>query len=445
MRLKFLFIGLLLLLAICPVIFIFRNPYAARYSQPVKRSVYISYQNNNYTLYRFGKPFFIKGAAGNTYLAELKAAGGNTIRTWDTTGLDSILANAERHDIAVIVGLQMPYNDDMGAFYNNDAKVEAQLAQYKKIIIKYRSSKAILFWCLGNELAYPVQPKFFKFYRVFNRFIDMIHQEDPDHPVTTTLINFEKRYIVNIKLFTHIDLISFNIFGALRQLNKDLADFKQLWNGPFIISEWAIDGPWPGHDQTAWGAFIESTSSKKADEYRELYEQYMPLKNPRFLGSLTFYWGYKQETTPTWFSLFDKAGNKSASVNVMQYLWTNKWPGTKAPDIKYMLVDDKGAKDNLLYNPGANIDAQVFLSDSTQNSNLHFEWSVQPEDWFRVQHFYNQKEKKSLNELTILQKQEHFKFRAPLKEGPYRVYVNVYNNQGYFASCNTPFYVVGAN
>jgi hypothetical protein len=32
-------------------------------------------------------------------------------------------------------------------------------------------------------------------------------------------------------------------------------------------------------------------------------------------------------------------------------------------------------------------------------------------------------------------------FRAPQKEGPYRVFVTVYNPQGYIATANIPIYV----
>ena len=164
-------------------------------------------------LYRFGKPFFIKGAAGTTHLAELRLAGGNTIRTWDTLGLDKILTDAERNNIAVVVGLPMPYNENMDAFYNNDKKVQEQFEQYRKFIIKYRGRRGVLCWCLGNELSYPFKPEYFKFYKTFNRLITMIHREDPDHPVTTTIMNFQTKYILNIKLWTHIDLYPL-IFSA---------------------------------------------------------------------------------------------------------------------------------------------------------------------------------------------------------------------------------------
>ena len=40
---------------------------------------------------RGGEPYFVKGAGGEKHLDELVAAGGNSIRTWTTNGLDEIL------------------------------------------------------------------------------------------------------------------------------------------------------------------------------------------------------------------------------------------------------------------------------------------------------------------------------------------------------------------
>jgi hypothetical protein len=405
--------------------------------------VYIDFKNGKYTLYRNKKPFFIKGAAGYTNLKKLKEAGGNTIRTWDTVHLDNIIKDATANGIAVIIGLPMPYNDDMDIFYNNNAKVEALFIRYRTLINKYKGNQTVLSWCLGNEVAFPFNPKYNKFYSVFNSFVDMIHHDDPDHPVTTTMINFDRKYILGIRLRTNIDFISFNVFGAIKTLNADLKKFKWAWSGPFMITEWGIDGPWPGHDQTAWGAFIESTSNKKAEQYLNIYQRYMPVKNSRFLGSAVFYWGQKQETTHTWFSLFDKYGNMSSSVNVMQYVWTGRWPAHHPPDINYMLVDRKGAKDNIIYKPNAVVKANVFMIDSTRNNDLRFEWQIQPEDWFRVQHVYNQKAKKPLTHLLISENNKGtVSFHTPLKEGPYRVFVTIYDKNGYFATANTPFYVV---
>jgi hypothetical protein len=408
-----------------------------------KQSVYIDYSKGKYTLYRNGEPFIVKGGAGYTNLKKLKEVGGNTIRTWDTLNIDQILDEAKDNGLAVIIQLPMPYNDDMEAFYKKDNLVAAQYKAYKVLVNKYKNHEALLSWCLGNELAFPIKPNYNKFYKAFNALVDMIHQDDPNHPVTTTMSNFHRKDLFNIKHRTDIDYLSFNVFGGLRTLEADLDNFSWAWDGPFLISEWGIEGPWAGHEQTAWGAFIENTSNKKAEQYLSTYKRYMPVKNPRFLGEMVFYWGQKQETTPTWFGLFDTKGNASEAVNVMQYLWTGTAANQHAPAINYMLVDGKGAKDNIIYKPDSMVNARVFMLNDASNKDLRFEWQLQPEDWFRLQHVHNLKPLKPLTDLIVSTNGPSVTFRTPLKEGPYRILVNIYDKNGYFAACNTPFYVVG--
>lgn len=406
------------------------------------KTVHIKYEKKQYTLYRNGKPFFIKGAAGFTNLKKLKEAGGNTIRTWDTTHLQAILDEAKIYDIAVVVGLPMPMNNDGDWFYKNDELIATQYKRYSSFINKYKNHPSLLCWCLGNELAFPNKPRFLSFYRVFNNLVNMIHQNDPNHLVTTTITNFQRKNIFHIKFRTNIDFISFNIFGKLKDLRKDLEDFEWLWDGPFLITEWGIDGPWYPHEHTAWRAFIENTSTKKAEQYLWIYRHDMPVENPRLLGSLVFYWGHKQENTPTWFSLFDENGASSEAVGTMKYIWTSTYPTHKAPQIRYMVVDGKGARDNLIYQPNANATAKLLLMDKADTTGLTYQWQVLPEDWFQVNDIYSTKKVKPIENVFIKQSKTTVVFRTPPKEGPYRIYVSVYDKHGNFATCNTPFYVV---
>ncbi|MBB6004305.1 glycoside hydrolase family 2 TIM barrel-domain containing protein [Arcicella rosea] len=407
------------------------------------RRVFIDYKNGKYTLKKDGKPFCIKGAAGYTNLRALKNAGGNTIRTWDTTNLATILNEAKVYNLAVIVGLYMPYNEQMDVFYNNPKQIEVQFKSYESLVHKYKNHPSLLFWCLGNELSFPHKPKYNSFYRTFNNLVDMIHRVDPDHLVTTTMENFQRKKIFNIKFRTNIDFISFNIFGKLKELEKDLEDFEWFWDEPFLITEWGIDGPWTPTEHTVWGAYIENTSTKKAEQYLSIYKKYMPVKNPRFLGSMVFYWGQKQEYTPTWFSLFAENGAASEAVGTMQYIWKSQKPTLKAPQIKFMLVDKKGAKDNILFTPNKLVSAEVLMNtQESENNGLSFFWEILPEDWYKENDTYGKKRPKGIKGLFVEQKTTNVVFKTPLKEGPYRIYVTVYDQHGQFASCNTPFYVI---
>ncbi|WP_448635462.1 glycoside hydrolase family 2 TIM barrel-domain containing protein [Pedobacter panaciterrae] len=188
--------------------------------------------------------------------------GGNTIKTWDTTHIDSILKKANEANIAVIIGLPIPESKHM-YFYNDDAKVASQFKTIKKLVNRVKDNPSVLMWCVGNELVFPHKPSYNKFYGAFNDIVDMIHSDDPNHPVTTTMINFQRKTIFNLKMRTNVDIISFNIFGRIESLSQELKDFSWFWKGPYLLTEWGIDGPWDGTAETAWGAKIEQTSTKK--------------------------------------------------------------------------------------------------------------------------------------------------------------------------------------
>ncbi len=413
----------------------------------LKRTVYIEFLNGRYTIIRNGKPFIIKGASGFTHLQQLVAAGGNTIRTWDTTGLQKVLEEADRYKLAVVAGLYLPVISRPEVFYDDSLQVKEQFEKYRALIRKYKTHKSLLFWCLGNELAFPFNPRHNSFYRAYNKLVEMIHAEDPDHPVTTTLINVPWRSIVNIQLRTQIDFISVNLFGGLPLFKKELQDFNWFWKGPFLVTEWGIEGPWPGPDkdmvQTAWGAFIEPTSTKKAEQYLYAYQRYMPVTNPRYLGSFVFYWGQKQETTPTWFSLIAENGAVSETVGTMKFIWTSEWPLHKPLKIRYLLLDKRGAADNIIYKPGSIVKADLFFQ-SRDTSRLTYKWMVLNEDWFKINFRNNQKRLNPVDSLVIHQVGPQLLFRTPERTGPYRIYVYVFDQFGNFATSNIPFFVEGS-
>lgn len=415
---------------------------ACNYSKPgntSNKTVYIKSQNGKYTLYRNGQPFFVKGASGFTNLKRLKEAGGNTIRVWDTVHLGKILDSAQANNLAVIVGLPLPPNENMDEFYNNTSKTNSNYKNVTALVNKYKNHPALLCWCLGNEIPFPYRPRFNNFYKAFNDIVDMIHKDDPNHPVTTSLMNFQTKNITNIKLRTNIDFISFNLFGGIQTLNKDLKDFEWFWKGPFLLTEWGIEGPWTVGN--AWGAFIEKSSDEKAREYLQTYQKYMPVNNPRFMGSLVFYWGQKQECTPTWYSLFDENGNETDAVNTMQYIWTGKQLPYYAPAVKYMLVNNKKGQDNILFNPNTTANAKVYIN-GTDTDKLVFKWQLFKEDWFKPNGIFSEKKPSEIENAIIADMGTTVKFKAPAKEGPYRLLVYVYNSKGYFATANTPFYVI---
>jgi hypothetical protein len=164
----------------------------------------------------------------------------------------------------------------------------------------------------------------------------------------------------------------------------------------------------------------------------------MPVENPRFLGSFVFYWGQKQETTHTWFSLFSESGAATEAVGTMQYLWTGKGPANGAPQIKYMLVANKGAADNLFLKPGTTQTAEVFMTEP-DGDPVTFKWEILQEDWYNKS---KSKKPQVLNGLIISPEGTKVTFKTPADEGPYRLFLEVSDNKGYVATSNTPFYII---
>jgi hypothetical protein len=395
---------------------------------------------DKYTLIQDGKPFTMKGASGTSHFSKLSMLGGNTLRVWDTTHLAVVLDSAKLNGLSVIVGLPFINNDDL-AFYKNPQKVKHQHDAFQSIVKRYKDHPALLMWCIGNELDFPFRLKYNSFYNAFNDLTDMIHQVDPDHPVTTTVLNFNKKYIANIQLRCNIDVISFNIFGKLYALQEDLASFSWFWDGPYMLLEWGFNGPWEGTAQTAWSAYIEDSSPKKAEILKQRYQHYMPKNDARFLGACVFFWGNKQETTHTWFSLFDEQGNESEAVGMMQSIWTGIASSTQYPSLNYMLVNGKGAGDNILMGPGdANIAELHLRSQDTDIQKVR--WEIYKEDWYKENGQNNTRKQIPITTLKTSGNDLKATFQAPTEEGPYRLFATLYDNKGHFATCNTPFYVV---
>jgi hypothetical protein len=405
------------------------------------RRVCIKKVGAKFVVFKDGKPFLIKGASGFTHLGVLKRTGGNTIRVWDTLGLRAILDSADRYQLSVIVGLPMPASENMDGFYNDDVKTKDHIRKIALIVNEFKNRPSLLFWCIGNELAFPYKPKYRRFYKTLNDIVSLIHTNDPDHPVTTTLISVQPKNIFNIKFRTDIDFLSFNLFGGFKTFSEDIKKVKWFWTGPFLITEWGIEGPWSADIQNAWGSYVEATSTKKAEQYLEVYEKYMPLNDPGFLGSLVFYWGQKQEYTPTWFSFFDEKGMKTEVVNTMEEIWTGKKTILHAPSLNYMLIDNKGAMDNIFLKPNANATGKLLLAQQ-DSLNLSYHWHLYKEDWHKPNGVFSEKKPKELANLLIQNTGKEINFKVPYKEGPYRLFVSVYNKQGFLATANTPFYVI---
>lgn len=407
-----------------------------------KKKVEIKEKNGVYRIYKNGTPMIIKGAVGHTNLAELVACGGNTISIWDTSMVEKILDDAQKYNISVMVGLDIP-SGDIPQFYRDEKKVNELFKAHQATVQRFKNHPALLYWGLGNELVMPFASNSGPFYKIYNRLLKMMHTEDPDHPVTTTLINLQKGSILNIHWkIRDLDFISINTYNQLKDIKKKLKKLSLVWNGPYMISEWSPNGGWES-ENTIWQAPIENTSTKKAEQYYQFYKEYMPKDDPRFLGSLAFYWGNRQEYTHTWYSVFNENGSPTEVKEALSDGWKDTLTQHQSVKIKYMLIDNHGARDNIILSPRSRHTVSLLLADDQVKDSLSYSWELIKEDWiYWGRTWDNFKKPAVLNGVISDSAVQHTNFVCPSKEGAYRIFVTVYNSKGFCATANTPFYVV---
>lgn len=404
--------------------------------------VAIKEKNGQFSIYKDNQPFLVKGGVGFTHIKELAECGGNTLTCWDTAALENALREASLYHVYVIIGLDIPDGQNL-EFYNDKKNASALFNAYSGIVNKYRDHPAVLAYCLGNELTFPFTFTSTSFYKTYDRLLAMINNIDPQHPVGTSTMNVATKNILNIRWrLPGLDFICINTYNRIKTIGQDLDKIKLFWNGPYLVSEWSPDGGWEANN-TTWGAPIENTSTKRAEKFYEFYKNYMPLNDPRFLGSVAFYWGSRVEYTYTWYSVFNDDGSPTEIKEVLNNCWTDTITTHQSPLIQYMLIDSLGANDNIILSAGSTHKAAVLLQDHQPDDSLHYYWKVLEEDWQNWgKSWKNFKKPKPVAALVPDSTLPAGNFTAPVKEGPYRIFVTVYNSKGYCATSNTPIYVV---
>ncbi len=387
-----------------------------------------------YSLFRNGAQYFVKGAGGSSNLEELKAAGGNSIRTWSADGADRVLNRATQLGLTVTMGLDVA-RERHGFNYDDDAAVKKQLDQLRKQVEQYKNYPALLAWGIGNELNLDYKNP--KVWNAVNDIAKMIHEVDPNHPATTMLAGISQNEINYIKKRSpDLDFISVQVYGGLAAVPNQLKTTG--WNGPYLVTEWGPTGHWEC-PKTSWGAPIEETSSEKAIVYRARYEASI-LKDKNCLGSYVFLWGQKQERTPTWYGLFTEGGETSEVVDIMHYEWTGKWPENRAPNISSLTIDGKKAKNSIYLNPEEKYLVAISVSDP-DNDKLTVRWEVLPEATDLSQGGDRESRPVAIPNIVNATSLTNALLNVPTKLGPYRLFVYVSDGHNHVATANIPFLV----
>jgi hypothetical protein len=148
---------------------------------------------------------------------------------------------------------------------------------------------------------------------------------------------------------------------------------------PFYVSEFGPDGWWDNESKYTHGDHQLNKPVPRRQNKSGLDMNLIKKNSNYCLGSLIFFWGNKYECTDTWFSLF-KDEYKSEILMETERLWKNSNNQPKLIGLEYMLVDGKGAFDNLIFSPDELIKSELKLN-SAGNDSILVQWKIYPDDW----------------------------------------------------------------
>jgi hypothetical protein len=407
---------------------------------PVK--VQVRRTKAGFRLYRGGKPYYIKGAVywanptGRFPLRGLVERGGNSVRCGGRN-VPRILDEAARLGVSAVVGVPMAMEAVHKFDYDDAEAVRRQLDRAQAVVRRYRDHPALLMWGIGNELSMAYTNK--KVWDAVNDVAEFIHRVDPHHPTMTVIGGGHKlAEAADIRRrCPAIDVLGVNYYKGLGTVPRRLREVG--WDKPYCITEWGPSGHWQV-PKTKWRAAIEETSTEKARRYLERYQGTMRKDPDRCLGSYVFFWQTKQEQTHTWYGMFLPSGEHTEAVNVMQFVWTGKWPANRAPRIASLRIDGKQPLDSVYLPPQTPHAAQV-AADDPEGDSLRFDWQVLPEPTKFGYGGMGERKPKALPGLVRLADAAKVTLTAPAAEGAYRLFVVVRDGKGNAATANIPFFV----
>ena len=413
------------------------SPAAEDADPPIK--VEIAKTADGYVLMRGGEPYTVKGAGmARNDIERFARHGGNSIRTWSTDNdyqdTKELLDTAQANGVTVALGLSMTA-ERHGFDYDDPEAVAAQLKTVREEVLKYKDHPALLFWLVGNELNHSYSNP--SVWDAVNEVAAMIHELDPDHPVTTPISGFKPDVIAEIQARAPaIDFISFQMYGSLFGLPDQLE--ATGFDEPFMMTEWGTIGYWE-MEKTSWGTPTELTSSEKAGTFVRAQEQVLAPLEGQLIGSYAFFWGQKQERTPTWFGLLTEDGRETETVDVMHYIWTGSWPANRTPRVESITLDGKHDDDSVVLETGKTYDAAFEVFDH-EGDPLTYRWEVKPESESKKSGGDQEDPLPNLEGLLSDGEAGRTQITAP-PPGKYRLFAYARDGQGHVAHANIPFLV----
>lgn len=402
-------------------------------------------QTNGWRLRVNGVDFPIRGAGGAEapgLLEQLKAAGGNTVRTWGIETLELNVADGERfidraHQLGIMVvpGIWIEH-ERHGFDYSKPEFIHSQRTKVLAAIRQYKNHPAVLAWGLGNEMEDPISPGgSIAVFKEVEELTRLVKAEDPRHPVMS-VIAFNEAKVANVLRYVpSLDILGVNAYGAATGVGEALQ--RAGWTKPFAVTEFGPPGPWEV-PLAAWGAPLEPTSQEKARMYFATHRLVLETNDGKELGlgMFAFLWGWKQESTSTWFGMFLPTLEKLPQVDAMTMAWTGQWPKNRSPDIRNLTSAAAGQ----VVKPDQRLTASLQVTDP-EGDALTYRWSVVAESVAGSVGGDAESAPPSYPELIQKNGSPECAFRSPRNAGNYRLFVTVHDNKGSAATANFPFRV----
>ncbi len=402
------------------------------------RKVTITKESSKWQLRVNNEPFYIRGAGGTVQMDAVIACGGNTIRTWGIENAQTILDQAEKKGLKVMLGLWVQH-ERHGFDYNDPEKIKNQLEGFRIAVRKYKDHPALLMWGVGNE--YELEYSNTKVWAAVNDIAKMVHEEDKNHPTSTVTAgtNAEKLNFVQTVL-TEIDIYGINTYGDIESVKGVLTNGN--YTGAYMITEWGPNGHWES-PKTIWGMSVEQTSTEKAAVYLKRYQTCIAADSAQCIGSFAFLWGQKQEYTSTWYGLFSDEGIPTEAIDELTFCWSGAYPQNRSPRVDSLQFDNHKLLANCIVASNSMHSFRVFAKDLNQDK-LSYSWELYPESTDLKSGGDAEMKPPLINGRLKGKNQEKVNLKAPVKEGRYRLFVRISDGEK-LAYMNIPFYVEPGN
>jgi hypothetical protein len=408
-------------------IFIFIHSIAFAQLVPVE----IVKSETGYQLLRGGEPYYIKGVGGLENLEKAKEYGANSFRTWSADNAKMYLDKAQELGLTVCLGFWAQH-ERHGFDWSNELGIKLQLEKFAKVVDEVKDHPALLMWAVGNEVDLFYSN--FDVWKHINDIALMIKSKDPHHPVTTVTAGLDVAEVKLIQKYAPaLDLLGVNTYGGLGFALESLPYYG--WDKSYMITEWGPNGHWES-PKTDWGIPIEQTSTEKAKSYKERYEMIFA-DSTNCLGSYVFLWGFKQETTSSWYGLFLKDGTQTSVMDVLIEKWSGKKPKNLAPDLNAFTINSQDAYQNVKLDKRSPMQVDIDAYDPNDDKlSYHIEIVPESTDTKAGGDF----ERAPTAVFQKVFSKSSFTIKAPSKSGKYRLFVVIKDGEK-GATANIPFLV----